>query len=136
MDALLRLGERFVVVVFGPDLSPEPAPGVRGVRLPSADPRAREELVLILTDESTTALVAHRPPGRTGLVQVALTHHEATVAGLARTVVRRIPPRGPNNRALPDPVVTPPAQPQEALAEPAPRRAWTSPWRSLRIRRG
>ena len=124
-------GDALLLVLFGPDAPPEAASAIRGVRLEPTDPLTHDEFLVVLTEVSATALLAHRPATAPGELDVVLTQNEATVHALARNLARRIPPPGPDNHALPEPV--------EARREPddenSHRRTRSAMWLPRRPRR-
>ncbi|MGV8968734.1 MAG: EAL domain-containing protein [Cellulomonas sp.] len=111
-------------VVFGTLQSPEPATGVRGIRLRPVDPLAEERLLVILSDQAPIALCARR--SRDGKYDVAITQSPVLVHGIAHHLIRRVPrlhhgsralmapkhhlDEGPGSRTMPAAVATPAAK--------------------------
>lgn len=99
-----------LLVVFGEGLPPEPAPGVRGVRVSSRDPLGDERFLVVLTDQTAVALLARRAID--GLYEVVVTQNPEQVYGIAHHLIRRVPAAGSQNTAL-SPVA------EEERAEPS-----------------
>jgi len=106
-------GEALLLVMFGAGVTERPARGVRGVRLRSIDPLARERFVVTLTEDSCAALVARPVEDSRGEFDVVSTQDEVTVQRLARWLVRRMPATGQRNTALLPP------EPAAAAGEPS-----------------
>ena len=95
--------EAVLLVMFGAGVSASPAPGLRGVRLRPHDPLAQERFIVTLTEDRPSAMVARPVPGSSAVFDLVSTYDEAAVQRVARHLVRRMPPRGVKNTALPLP---------------------------------
>jgi len=85
-------------MTFGTELSAEPVPGMRGVRLAPDDPLADERFFIMLSDHAPVAVFARQCPD--GLYDVVVTQDRDVVHGAAHGLIRRIPSPGADNRAL------------------------------------
>ena len=86
-------------VTFGENLPEEPMRGVRGVRLEPDDPLVDERYFIFLSDEALVAILAR--PTTDGPYDVVVTQDPVLVIDIVRHLLRRIPPRGADNLALP-----------------------------------
>ncbi len=109
--------DALVHVVFAPRVEAEPAPGVRGVRLPLGDPLTNEPFFVVLTERGVFAVLA-RFAGGPDAVDVLLTQEPEVVHAVARHLIRRIPPPGGDGVALP-PGVARELEDGDADADPA-----------------
>lgn len=109
--------DALVNVVFAPGIDPEPAPGVRGVRLLPSDPLTAEPFLVVLTEHGVFAVLAHL--AGPDAVDVLLTQEPEVVHAVARHLIRRIPPPGGDGVALPPGVADGPDQAGGADEAPA-----------------
>ncbi|MCG2797672.1 MAG: EAL domain-containing protein [Cellulomonas sp.] len=119
-----------VFVAFGTDMPPEPARGVRGVRLPPGDAFAGELFLIVLSDQAPAAAFARA--ASPDFYDAVVTHDFELVHEIARHIIRRVPVLGQDNTALGGTAdeEVPPAQQEEEVAPELPhRRGWRG-WRS------
>ncbi|MBF0688632.1 MAG: EAL domain-containing protein [Cellulomonas sp.] len=93
-----------LTVLFGTGLPPDPLPGLRGVRVRYGDPLAHERFLVVLSETGAFAVLARSDrahPGRQ--VETVVTQDPELVHAMARRLIRRIPPAGGSNEALPGP---------------------------------
>lgn len=88
--------------MFGTGMPAEPAPGIRGVRVAGADPLADLEFLVAVSEKTGTALLGRTLPD--GTLEVVHTQDREVAHGVARHLVRRIPPPGSDGLALPPPL--------------------------------
>jgi len=88
-----------LVAVFGEQMFPEPAPGIRGVALRSDDPLGSEWTVVTLGPHTAAALIAREHPGNTPdtadrdrRFDFVMTYDRALVTAAARNLLSRIGP--------------------------------------------
>ena len=99
--------EPLLAVLFGVDLPPVPipdTPGLRGVRVQRGDPLVDESFLVVLCEKGPFALLGWSAPSTAdGPVEVVLTQDPDVVHRIARHLMRRLPPPGADNEALPPP---------------------------------
>ncbi|MHB1489401.1 MAG: sensor domain-containing phosphodiesterase [Cellulomonas sp.] len=97
--------EPLLAVLFGEGLPVDPipdAPGLRGVRVPRGDPLVDERFLVVLCEKGPFALLGWSDPSTAGgQVEVVLTQDPDVVHRIARHLIRRLPPPGADNEALP-----------------------------------
>ena len=89
-------------VMFGTGLSVGPVPGLRAVSVDPGDPLAGLEFLVSMNEKGGLALLARALPD--GDLELVLTQDRERVHGIARHLVRRVPPPTGDGRALPPPV--------------------------------
>jgi len=115
-------------VAFGTDLTAEPFPRGRGVRLVDDDPFADEKFLIVLSDQAPVAIFAR--VSANGLYDVVVTQDFEVVHEIARHLLRRGPGPGHDNHALGGAEVEADAAAEQDVALAlTPRRVWRG-WRS------
>ena len=84
--------------IFGSGMAAEPAPGVRGVRLPPGDAFAGEKFLIVLSNQAPAAFFARACSP--DFYDAAVTQDYELVHEIARHIIRRIPVLGRDNTAL------------------------------------
>jgi EAL domain-containing protein (putative c-di-GMP-specific phosphodiesterase class I) len=122
-DSQGRPVESLLFVTFGTEMTGQPAPGVRGVRVREDDPIADERFLIVLSDQGPVALLARlRHDGR---FDVAVTQDPELVHRVVHHLIRRVPPPGRNNTALAAPSFTHKvSSPTGVIIEDSPKRDW------------
>lgn len=113
-----------LTVLFGTGLPPDPLPGLRGVRVRRDDPLAHERFLIVLGESGGFAVLARSDrahPDRP--VEAVVTQDPELVHALARRLIRRVPPTGGSNDALPAPRPRPAPVAVTDAATPEPERA-------------
>lgn len=88
-------------VMFGTDLPAGALPGLRTVAVDRDDPLADLEFLVQMNEKGGSALIARTLAD--GNLEVVLTQDREVAYGIARHLVRRIPPADGDGRALPPP---------------------------------
>jgi hypothetical protein len=118
-ELLERLAVRTsLLVLFGAGVRSQPVRQVRGVRLHPGDPLEDERFVVVLTEESSTAILARRAADAPHLFDTVTTQLPDVVHSVTRHLIRRIPPPGLSNGAMP-PEVSEPAAPVAGADTPS-----------------
>ncbi len=92
-------------VLFGTEVSGESPPGMRFVRLDRGDSWADVEFSVQINEKGGSALIGETLPD--GALERYLTQDVEVVHAIVRHIVRRVPPSGGDNLALPLPVFDP-----------------------------
>ena len=88
--------------MYGTAVSGDPAPVIRGVRLRAGDPLADLEFLVAMTEKVGSALIGRATPD--GALEIVHTQDREVVHGIARHLIRRVPPPGGDGVALPPPL--------------------------------
>jgi EAL domain-containing protein (putative c-di-GMP-specific phosphodiesterase class I) len=113
--------QSLLFVTFGTEMTGQPAPGVRGVRVRQDDPLAEERFLIILSDQGPMALFARTAAD--GRFDVVVTQDPELVHRVVHHLIRRVPAPGRNNTALAPPE-SPRSRPHDSGPVPAPKRGW------------
>ena len=103
-------------VAFGVDISDEPLPGLRGVRLTDADPLADTVFLVVLSEVGGIALLGKGQAD--GRILSVMTQATAVVEDIAHHLIRRIPRFGSDGAALAPPVPRDVEHQEANVAEP------------------
>jgi EAL domain-containing protein (putative c-di-GMP-specific phosphodiesterase class I) len=113
--------ESLLFVTFGTEMTGQPAPGVRGVRVRQDDPLADERFLIVLSDQGPMAVFARTLAD--GRFDVVVTQDPDLVHRVVHHLVRRVPAPGRNNTALAAPGPAPITEHDDAPDSP-PKRGW------------